>query len=189
MNVRAKTKTRIAGDGEVEGVASPAMTAPDAASRPSRGGRPRKFNEPSRPITVTLPERTLEMLARLDDDRAKAIAKAAQAIVEGPRSEGGEAEVIPIGSGSGLLVVGPSRHLRSLAFIRMVEIIPGRYILTVPSGTVVDTIEVALADLVDTVPESEKGERSLLLRLLSLLRSARRSRRMSKEEILLVGTP
>lgn len=158
-------------------------------ARPSRGGRPRKFNEPSRPVTVTLPESALGHLARIDDDRAKAIAKAARAVVEGPREESAAVEVIPIGTGTGLLMVGPSRHLRSLHILRMVEIIPGRYILTIPPGTAIETIEVALTDLMDTVPESDRDERALLVRLLTLFRAARRGRRMSKEEILLVAMP
>ena len=37
------------------------------------GGRPAKFAEPSRPVTVTLPERVLQLLAAVDADRAKAI--------------------------------------------------------------------------------------------------------------------
>src|SRR5690606_34115626 len=39
-------------------------------------GRPPKFREPSGPVTVTLPNRTLAQLRRIDADRAKAIVKA-----------------------------------------------------------------------------------------------------------------
>ena len=47
-----------------------------------RTGRPAKFAEPSRPVTVTLPERILDLLAAVDSDRAQAIVKAVEAISE-----------------------------------------------------------------------------------------------------------
>ena len=46
----------------------------------NRGGRPAKFAEPSRPITVTLPERVLNLLAAVDPDRAKAITRLVDAL-------------------------------------------------------------------------------------------------------------
>ncbi|MBM4153825.1 MAG: hypothetical protein FJ221_02190 [Lentisphaerae bacterium] len=189
MSGRTPRRKRAGHDGRDVDHVPPAPVDAKPPARPSRGGRPRKFNEPSRPVTVTLPESALGHLARIDDDRAKAIAKAARALVEGPREASAAVEVIPIGTGTGLLMVGPSRHLRSLQILRMVEIIPGRYILTVPSGTAIETIEVALTDLMDTVPESDSDERALLVRLLTLFRAARRGHRMSKEEILLVAMP
>ena len=39
------------------------------------GGRPPKFDEPSRPITLTLPESTLEGLRQIDADRGQAVVK------------------------------------------------------------------------------------------------------------------
>ena len=38
-----------------------------------RGGRPAKFDEPSRPVTITLPDRILDRIKEIDDDRAKGI--------------------------------------------------------------------------------------------------------------------
>ena len=51
-----------------------------------RTGRPAKFAEPSRPVTVTLPERILDLLAAVDSDRAQAIVKTVEAI-SAPRQE------------------------------------------------------------------------------------------------------
>ncbi len=154
----------------------------------SRGGRPPKFDEPSMPVTVTLPLSTLAQLASLGKDRAKAIVKAVRSIVVGPKPESAGAAVVPVGEGSGLVVVRPSRYLRGIDGLRLVEILPGRSILTVRSGMSSDSIEVALTDVLDTVPDSETVERSLLVQLLAILRAARKTRRMTKEEILLVGT-
>ena len=43
----------------------------------ARRGRPRKFTRPSRTITLTLPEDTLEALAGLDPDVGRAIVRLA----------------------------------------------------------------------------------------------------------------
>ena len=52
----------------------------------SKGGRPAKFDEPSRPVTITLPDRILDRLKEIDADRALAIVKAVEVGVL-PRSE------------------------------------------------------------------------------------------------------
>jgi hypothetical protein len=44
-------------------------------------GRPPKFRESRRPVTVTLPETTLARLAAINTDRAQAIVKAVGAAV------------------------------------------------------------------------------------------------------------
>lgn len=139
------------------------------------------------PVTVTLPLSTLAQLESLGKDRAKAIAKAVRGVVLGAGPESSGAEIVPVGEGSGLVVVRPSRFLGEIEGLRLVEIVPGRSILTVRAGMSSDSLEVALTDLLDIVPDSETSERSLLLQLLGILRTARKTRRMTKEEILLVG--
>ena len=47
-------------------------------TNPNPGGRPAKFDEPSRPVTMTLPDRILDRLAEIGDDRAKAVVKAVE---------------------------------------------------------------------------------------------------------------
>jgi len=152
----------------------------------SRSGRPPKFAEPRRPVTVTLPERTLRELELIHPDRARAIAKAASALagdVAGARPDVEEVELSP---GQRLLVVGPSRYLRQVPGLLMVEISAGRYLLAFPSGMPVDTLEVSIMDLIETVPAGQERELRVLKQLLSILRSSRRGNRVSKAEILLV---
>ena len=57
------------------------------------GGRPPKFKEPSGPVTVTLPKRTLDQLRSIDDDRAIAIVKAVDAAVGSGRGHALQIEV------------------------------------------------------------------------------------------------
>src|SRR4051812_902670 len=77
-------------------------------SQPSRdkkntGGRPPKFAEPSRPITLTLPESTLEALRHIDRDRGKAIVKLAQNAMRLGDSVQPQVEIMEMAANIGLL--------------------------------------------------------------------------------------
>ena len=152
------------------------------------GGRPPKFAEPSRPVTVTLPQRTLDDLERIDEDRARAIVKATRAAVGDESGQGGPLQVVEMVKGMGLIVVGPSVGLRSLSWLNMVEIAPSRFLLALPSGTPVEVLEVALSDLLERLPASQEGERVQLEALRRLLAKARRATSVTKAELLLVQT-
>lgn len=158
-----------------------------ATRRPA--GRPRKFREASRPITVTLPERALRLLASVDSDRARAIVKVVEAAF--PPSATGRAapvRVIEITRGTGIIVVGPSRSLRQIPWLRLVEVAPARFLLSMPSGTPVDSLEIALHDLRDAAAAGDEHEHAVLDRLYAIIRAARRGRVVSKAEILFVDT-
>jgi len=157
----------------------------------SRGGRPRKFAEPSQPITVTLPDRTLRQLSQIGKDRAKAIAKAVSMAVadRGIENDSSSAvEIVPAGSGFGLVLIGPSRYLKNLDGLRMVEIMPDRHLLTIQTGTSPASLEVEILDILERIPTTEHYEISLMTKLVGILRSTRQSSRMNKEEILIVNT-
>lgn len=160
-----------------------------SARTPRRGGgRPPKFDEPRRPVTVTLPIRTLDKLASIDPDRAAAIVKLADAAVPQAEAAVPLVDVVGVAPGIAVLLVAPSRHLRSLPLLQLVEIGPERHLLAVPSGTAVETLEVSLADLLDRLEGGEERERAILEQLLDRLRELRRSRSVSKAEILFVHT-
>ncbi len=151
-----------------------------------RSGRPPKFAEPRRPITVTLPERTLKQLESINGDRAKAIAKAAEAMAGTPATTPHDVEELEVMPGMRLLVVGPNRYLSTIPGLQLVEIAPGRFLLAFPSGTSLDSLEVSMLDLMDQIPETLERERRVLKHLLSIVRSSRRDGRASKAEILFV---
>ncbi len=155
-------------------------------AKSSRGGRPRKFTEPSRPITVTLPERTLKQLTQINNDRAKAIAKAVSMAVAELDTTSSTAEIIKNGSGVGFVVVGPSRYLKNVAGLRMVEIMPDRHLLTIKTGTSPAALEVELLDIIERIPSNDRTELDLLTKLTGILRSTRQASRMNKEEVLLI---
>ena len=152
-------------------------------------GRPPKFREPRHPVTMTLPERILEQLAEIDPDRAWAVVKVTEAVMGTGKGRFKLVDLIKIAPGKSLIVVGPSKVLRSIPWLRLIEITPARFLLTIPSGTSIEALEVALRDLI-THPELLKNERenTILHELLELIGHQRRSRRLSKTEILVIDT-
>ena len=149
-------------------------------------GRPPKFDEPRRPITVTLPESTLARIATLDADRARAIVKLTDAAIP-IQPNRNYVELIEVAPGLSLIVVGPSQRLREIKWLRLVEVAPTRFLLTIPSGTPIDSLELAIGDLLDETAPDE-WEHSSLLKLRDLIRKLRRRGDISKGEMLFVKT-
>ena len=153
-----------------------------------KGGRPRKFSEPSRPITVTLAERTLRLLESVDGDRARAITKVTDAIMPSHPESSRKVKLVEVEKGVALIVVGPSVHLKSIPWLKLVEISPANFILVLPSGVPVEKLEVAITDMIESVPDMTDYERELLQDLRKYLAHLRREKKMSKSEIIFVDT-
>ena len=160
-------------------------------TKPKRaaGGRPPKFSEPRRPVTVTLPDRTLAQLVAIDEDRARAIVKITDAIVEGDRRRIRPVELVEMAPGKCLIVVGPSQSLKRIPWLKLIEIAPARYLLTIPPGMAVESLEVVLRDMLnDPNIHHDKREHAILLELMNLIGQQRRTKRMSKAEILIINS-
>ena len=156
----------------------------------AKGGRPAKFDEPSWPVTITLPDRILDRLAEIGDDRAKAIVKAVEAVLAGGPC-GLAAEPVgelAVAKDESLLVVARSRLLAAVPWITLIEIAPGRHLLSLRDGATIEKLEVTLGDLLDSNPDASQAERNVLRTLLSRIRAPRRNQAVRKEEILFVRT-
>lgn len=155
----------------------------------NQGGRPPKFREPRRPVTMTLPVRILEQLAVIDPDRTLAVVKATEAVMGSSGKQSKPVELVPMATGKSLIVVGSSLALRRIPWLRLIEIAPARYLLIIPSGTPIEALEVALRDLAHD-PEllNNQREAQVLDDLLQLIGQHRRSMRLSKAELLIVDT-
>jgi hypothetical protein len=151
-----------------------------------QGGRPPKFNEASRPITVTLPERVLRNLAAVNPDRAKAITRLADSELGGAGSARNLVDLVEVAPGKAVILVAYSAYLATIPWLRLVEVAPARYLLSVVSGTSIERLEVAIGDLLESVPESDRDQRELLEALRQTIRTPRRNQRLVKEEILFV---
>jgi hypothetical protein len=156
--------------------------------RTRAGGRPPKFDEPRRPVTVTLPERTLSQLAAVDVDRATAIVKLTDSAL---RASSGRSfvELVEVAPGSAIIVVPPSRCLRRIPWLKLAELSPGRHLLTIVPGTPIDSLEVAIFDLLESLPASEEHERKILDELRRLIGAGRREQNITKYEMLYVRAP
>ena len=159
--------------------------SPRGATPRSAGGRPPKFAEPRRPVTVTLPLRTIEMLSEIDRDRARAIVQATDTAA-GARLPRTAVDIVNIDDESAVVIIGPCAALTEVPWIRTVEIAPGRSLISVEPGTSVDTLEVALVDLLEDERVEAPSERLILEQLLAIVRRRRRDRTITKGEILFV---
>lgn len=151
-------------------------------------GRPPKFEEACRPITVTLPERILQQLATLNGDRARAIVKATTLAIGFDADERPLVDVVEVRPNEAVIIVGPSRRLQDIPWLRLVEVAPARHLLVIPTGTAIEQLEVAVYDMLDRVAPDEKYERELLVELHRLLGQRRRQQDVTKAEILLINT-
>jgi hypothetical protein len=153
------------------------------------GGRPPKFDEPRRPVTMTLPERTLARLATVDADRASAIVKLVDRALPTQESRGKLVELVEVAPGSAIILVVPSRCLRRIPFLKLAEVTPGRHLLTIDPGTSIESLEVATLDLLEGLPPIEDYERKILEELRQLIGASRRKRSIRKFEMLYVEAP
>jgi hypothetical protein len=161
----------------------------DARNNLKSGGRPPKFQEPRHPVTMTLPERILDQLAHIDPDRTRAVVKVTEAVSGKGEGSFKPVELVGMAPHQSLIVVGPSQALKQIPWLTTIEITPARYLLAIPSGTPIEVLEVALRDLYnDPSLKNNEHECTILLELLNLIGHQRRSRRMSKAEILIIDT-
>jgi len=153
----------------------------------NRSGRPPKFHEPRHPVTMTLPVRILDQLAEIDPDRTCAVVKITEAVVGNAEGYFKPVELVEMAPGKSLIVIGPSKTWKKIPGLKLIEISPARYLLTITSGMSIEALEVTLRDLLHHL-ESKKNEpeNPILLELLNLLGQKRRAQHLSKAEILIV---
>ena len=155
--------------------------------RKNAGGRPPKYAEHSRPVTVTLPQSVLKGLRRIDKDRGSAIVKLTKDVM----TTGGVArplvEVIEMAAGTGLLVVAESPTLRRIPFLHLVEVAPMRLLLSLEPGHDFRSLELAITDALEAVPGTERAEREMIEQVLVQIRRARQEERATMAGILMVN--
>lgn len=157
-----------------------------ASSHGKSSGRPRKFEGPSRVVTLTLPEETIDKLREINEDRAKAIVMATQIAAPREGARAGRVEVIQVAEDVGMIMVPASDGLKSIPDLRLVQIAPNRCLLLLSSGTPLSDIEIALADRLETRGDRSADDQHVIAQLLQHIRAYRRSKRVDKAEVILV---
>lgn len=82
-----------------------------------------------------------------------------------------QVELQEVSPGLAIIIIGPSQLLRRIKWLRLVEVAPMRFLLSIPVGTSISTLELAILELLDE--ESSDQEHSLLIELRDLIRSRR----------------
>jgi hypothetical protein len=148
------------------------------------GGRPRKFAEPSRPITLTLPENTLRELQTIHPDTGHAIVQLASSALRNGGQDRPLVEILKTSADMGIIVVGPSRALSQISFVHLVEVAPARYLLALDFGHDFKSLEIAINDVLEDLPHSDKRDRELMMQLRQHIKHLRKSESMRRAEIL-----
>jgi hypothetical protein len=76
--------------------------------------------------------------------------------------------------------------LRRIPFLHLVEVAPARYLIALNPGNDFKTLELAIRDVLDDVPDEDERERELIGQLLEKISQVRRSESVSMAEILFV---
>lgn len=143
----------------------------------ARRGRPRKFNRPSRAVTLTLPEDVLARLGAVDTDLARAIVS----VVEGDRHQTGTvrpaavrpAEISSFGH-SAVIIVTPVRALRRLPGVQLVPIGHGRCLISLVPPHSIPQLELDIRDVI-AEGDATRDEQRTLEGIADILRAARAS--------------
>jgi hypothetical protein len=147
-----------------------------------------KSDEVKRVVTLTLPEKTLQLLETFDRDLTKAIAKLADVATRKSFPQGSSFEVVKVAPRKSVFIVGSDTLLTGIPWIKLVEVAPGRNLITIPSGTSFELLEVAILQLIENIPADAVIERNLLNEFLKYVGRLRRNKRMARVEIMVVDT-
>jgi hypothetical protein len=149
-------------------------------------GRPPKFAQPRRVVTVTLPEATLKDLEIIDPDRARAIVQATDLALSKERAAS-TVGLLPVAPDAGLLVMPYSRALSEIDGVTLIRILPGRYLVLLEPGVSLSEAEVAVFDRLEAAETTPGEDLSVLRALLTQLRTLRRAGRTQTRHLILVS--
>jgi hypothetical protein len=148
-----------------------ASTSAAVARLAPRRGRPRKFIGPSRPVTLTLPERVIDALTAVDADLSRAIVRLAQPVLNGrPHAP---AELVTFGRHS-VIAVQPSKTLEKRTGVNLLHLPDGRALISFDRSMTIPGLELLIADAIEdrTLP---KADRAIFEAVAEILTSSRRS--------------
>jgi hypothetical protein len=125
-------------------------------------------------------------LEQIDPDRGRAIVKLAHMASWEEPERRRLVEIVQVTGDAGLVIIAPTRLMKRISFLQMVEVAPGRFLLALAPGHGFHQLEIALTDLLDEVDDEEPRERQIISELLGHLKNFRKSKGVSMVQILLV---
>lgn len=146
---------------------------PLASALRRRVGRPRKFDAPSRAVTLTLPESVIKTLAGLNSDLSRAVVALTLTKNRAPRDSRQPAEIEVFGK-RGIISVSPTPALEHRTGMELVPMRDGRALITLDSTKTISDLELKLHDALAD-PDLPEGERGVFKGIVEILQEARRS--------------
>lgn len=140
-----------------------------------RRGRPRKFIEPSKAVTLTLPLSVIEALTAIDADLSRAVVRLAQP--EMARRPHEPAELATFG-GRAVIVITPSRVLERRTGVGLVPLPDGRALISFDQPITVAALELRLDDALEDAA-LPAADRAVFQGVARILKEARRSRQVT----------
>jgi len=140
----------------------------------------------NRVVTLALPNNTLRLLESIDQDLTRAIMALTDIAMQKSFPSGSSFEIIKVASGKSVFIVGSKTKLTKIPWINLVEIAPGRNLITIDSGISLELLEVAILELIETTPPAESVEQELLHEFCKYVGRLRRNKKMFKVEIMIV---
>jgi hypothetical protein len=143
-----------------------------------RRGRPRKFQAPSRAITLTLPDHVIDALGALDPDLSRAVVRLAQPeLAKRPHAP---AELARFGQRA-VIVVNPSRTLEQKTGVSLVPLPDGRALISFERPRTIAELELTMADALDDHRLS-RTDQATFKAIEEILRAARRSKNVTLQQ-------
>jgi hypothetical protein len=140
-----------------------------------RRGRPRKFMQPSRAVTLTLPENVIAALEAVDNDLSRAVVRVSQR--EMTKRPHPAAELAVFGRFA-VIVVNPTRTLEQRTGVLLVPLSDGRALISFDETMTAARLELKIEDeLEDRALPSEDA--LVFASIRELLRETRRSKSVS----------
>ncbi len=149
-----------------------------------RRGRPRKFEAPSRAVTLTLPEHVIEALEAIDGDLSRAIVRLIQPnVAKRPHPP---AELATFGSRA-VIVVNPTRTLEQHTGVHLIPLPDGRALISFDAPLTIADLELMIEDAIDDHRLSS-SDQAVFKAIADLLRGARRSKtvRLQPRNIIVI---
>jgi hypothetical protein len=136
-----------------------------------RRGRPRKFESPSRAVTLTLPEHVIDALGSVDADLSRAVVRLAQP--EMAKRPHPPAELATFGTRA-VIVVNPTRTLEQHTGVHLIPLPDGRALISFDAPLTIADLELMIEDVIDDRRLSP-SDQAVFKAIADLLRAARRS--------------
>lgn len=147
-----------------------------------------KSDDQKRVITLALPEKILHVLETFNQDMAQAIMKVTNIATQKTFPNGSSFEIVKVAPHKSVFIVGSDTLLSKIEWLKLVEIAPGRNLIAIPVGTSLESLEVAILELIESMPSDKSIERSLLVEFRKYVGKLRRYNKISRAEIMIIDT-